>query len=201
MVSDLRVNFPKPCNERWENMTPAARHRTCSRCDRAVHDLAQYDVAEVQKLLHDAPNSCVRASIGASGVVATKPERDGSIRRIVAVVGASAGLLISPPALAREKHTNGSIIGTAETSASETTVTATDGNGNLYRTKTKSNGRYKIKNVPPGTYTVEFSSDCGEAWSVKDVVVDNRQVDVTSGPSDRICIVVGLLEITESGVS
>lgn len=49
-------------------------------CDKIIHDLSQYDVTEVQKLLQDEPDSCVRASVDAFGVVATKPERDGSIR-------------------------------------------------------------------------------------------------------------------------
>jgi hypothetical protein len=198
MMSDLCVNFPKPCDERWENMTPGERHRTCARCDRVVHDLSQYDVAGIEKLLRDEPGSCVRASIDVSGAIDTRPDSHGRVRLMVAAIGVSAGLLMSPPALARDQRAKGAIVGTAQTfSFFETTVTATDKNGNSYRAKAKSSGRYKIKNVPPGTYLVEFSSDCGERWSVEDVVVADRAVDVTGGPSDdQRCIVVGLLEIS-----
>ena len=124
-MPDLRVTFPNPCHEKWDNMIPTGCHRICATCDKIIHDLSQYDVTEVQKLLQDEPDSCVRASVDAFGVVATKPERDGSIRRMIAIAGASAGLLISPRALAHEKRVNGSIVGTVEIAASKTTVTAT----------------------------------------------------------------------------
>jgi hypothetical protein len=112
-MQDLGVSFPEPCDERWEAMTPTGRHRACAKCDRVVYDLARYNVAGVEKLLRDEPNSCARATIDALGVIATKPERYGNIRRIVVAIGASAGLLISPPAVARDSSADGSIIGTA----------------------------------------------------------------------------------------
>lgn len=131
-MPDVHVTFPSPCGEPWEGMTPAACHRSCAKCDRLVHDLSQYDVAGVEKLLREEPDSCVRASVDAFGVIATKPERQGRVRRMVAVVGASAGLLISPPVLAREQRTEGAIVGTAETFGFKTTVTAKDKSGNSY---------------------------------------------------------------------
>jgi hypothetical protein len=99
-----------------------------------IHDLAQYDVAGVQALLREEPDVCVRASIDAFGVVETKPERHGSIRRLVAAVGASAGLLVSPPALAGHARANGSIVGVAEVSGAKT-VTARREDGVSYKAR------------------------------------------------------------------
>ena len=198
-MPDLRVTFPNPCHQPWGTMTPTGCHRTCAKCDKVVHDLSRYDVAEVEKLLRDEPDSCVRARLDAFGVVGTKPDRHGSIRRMVAVVGASAGLLVSPPVIARDKHIDGAIVGTAETFGFKTTATAKDRNGNSYRTKVRTNGRYKIRNVPPGTYTVEFSSDCGSTWTVEDVVVGDGQVNVAGEPGDdQRCIIVGLLRVYDA---
>jgi hypothetical protein len=199
VMSDLRVNFPKPCDEPWENMTPEAGHRACSRCDRVVHDLSRYDVAEIEALLRNQPGSCVRASIAPSGSIDIKADGHGSVRRIVATVGVSAGLLMSPPALARSPRADGAIVGIAENYVSQTTVTARDANGNAYSTKTRSHGRYRIKNVPPGTYSVEFSSDCSGKWTVDNVIVEHREVTVMGEPSDdQRCIIVGLLEVDGS---
>lgn len=136
-MPDLRVTFPNPCREKWEAMTPAGCHRTCEKCDKVIRDLSQYDVDGVEKLLRDEPDSCVRASIDAFGVVTTKPGRHGNIRRMVAVAGASAGLLISHPALAEHQRTDGAIVGTTQRLGFRTTVTAKDENGNSYRTKVK----------------------------------------------------------------
>ena len=91
-MSDVYVNFPKPCDERWENMTPGERHRTCARCDRVVHDLSQYDVAGIEKLLRDEPGRCVRASIDVSGAIDTRPDSHGRVRPMVAAIGVSADL-------------------------------------------------------------------------------------------------------------
>jgi hypothetical protein len=158
---------------------------------------AQYDVADVEKLLRDEPGSCVRASIDASGTVATKAVRHGNIRRMVAVVGASAGLLMSPPVLAGHQRKDGAIIGSVLPYRDKTMVTAKDGNGNFYREKVKSNGRYHIKHVPPGVYDDEFSSkDCDASWVVPGITAGAGEV-VTTDESDNneFCIVVGLLEI------
>lgn len=199
-MSDVRIAFPNPCDEHWETMTPTGCHRTCAKCDKVIHDLSQYDVIGVEKLLRDEPESCVRARIDAFGVVATKPERGASVRRLVAVVGASAGLLISPPLLAQERRAAGAIAGTAEIfPGSKTTVVAKDEGGNLYRAKVGSNGRYKIKNVPAGTYTVEFYSECGASWVVKDVIVRDEKVNVAGEPSDdERCIIIGLISFDEA---
>ncbi len=45
-MRDLRVSFPKPCDERWEAMAPEGRARLCARCDTVVHDLSQFEPDE-----------------------------------------------------------------------------------------------------------------------------------------------------------
>ena len=197
-MSDLRVILPDPCDEPWEAMEPAGCHRACAKCDRVVHDLSQYDVAGIEKLLRDEPGSCVRASINAFGVVVTKTERHVSIRRILATVGA-AGLLIGQPAMARNPRGYGVLVGSTLEFGQKTRVTATDDKGNSYRTRVKPNGRYKINHIPPGIYTVEFSSpNCG-SWALPNVVVDAGEVVVANeAENDEYCVVVGLLKIDDN---
>jgi hypothetical protein len=92
-MPDLRVSFPKPCDETWEAMTPSGCDRVCARCDHVVHDLSQYTLAEAEALLGANPGSCVRAQIGADGAVALKPGRGGKAGRMMIAVAATAGLL------------------------------------------------------------------------------------------------------------
>ena len=47
-MGDLRVSFPKPCDEKWQAMTPEGRARVCGRCDKAVHDLSLYSIDEAE---------------------------------------------------------------------------------------------------------------------------------------------------------
>ncbi|WP_156397135.1 MULTISPECIES: hypothetical protein [unclassified Sphingomonas] len=199
MVSDLRLYFPDPCSESWSAMVPSGCCRMCSKCERPVHDLTRYDIAGVEKLLHDEPGACVRACIDASGAIATKPGPHGNMRRIVAIVGASAALLIASPALARDHRAKGAIVGVVETSAWKVTVTAKDEHGNSYKAKAKRNHKYKIKNVPPGVYSIEFSTDCDENWTVENVVVKDEEIKLDSRPGDAWrCITVGLVQIVQS---
>jgi hypothetical protein len=152
-------------------------------------------VPGIEKLLRDEPGSCVRASIDASGSINTKPGSDGGVRRIVAAIGVSAGLLMSQPVLAQGHRPKGAIAGKVEIWG-KTTVIAKDSSGKTYTARTRSNGQYRIGNVPPGVYSMEFLPDCGDAWTVKDVVVEDRKIAVPSAPDDNDgCIVVGLIEI------
>jgi len=197
-MSDIHLNFPDPCSESWDAMVPSGCGRICATCERPVHDLTRYDVAGIEKLLRDEPGTCVRACIDPSGAIVTKPVPHGNMRRIVAIVGASAGLLITSPALARDHRAKGAIVGVVETAAWETTVTARDEHGNSYKVKSKKNHKYRIKNVPPGIYSVEFSTDCNENWVVNDVVVKDGEVNLNGDPGEYGCIVVGLVEIVQS---
>lgn len=194
-MANLRVRFPKPCPEKWEAMAPLGNHRSCAMCDKIVHDLAEYDIDEAEALLGSKPDICVRARIDSHGVVMTKPDRTGSFRQIVTAVGVSAGLLVSAPTIAREKASKGAIAGQERGLDFGTQVIARDSEGRAFRTTVKTSGSYRIKNLVPGTYTVEFISLCGERWMNSNVVVGEGQTISSEPPGDYSgCVIVGRLE-------
>lgn len=200
-MSDLRVSFPKPCEERWEEMRPAGCHRLCARCDKVIHDLSQLDIDEVQALLRRDPDSCVRASIGADGVVGLKTGRRGK-RKMVLAAAATATLLAAPqPSWARQDRPTGIIAGTVESFGFRLRVTATGQDGRAFRVRIGGNGRYRIRHVPAGTYTLTFAPSCGESWTVENVIVGNGQTNVAHVQDPNPCIVVGLLRIEDGEAS
>ena len=198
-MDDLRVRFPRPCDEKWEAMTPAGCDRICARCDTVIHDLSSLEFDEAEALLRRGAETCVRARIDADGVVALKPGRGGNIRRMVIAAGVSAGLLAGTPALAQQERPEGSITGRADTYAFRVKVTATDANGKSFRTTARnSKGKYRFKHLPAGTYKLAFASDCGEEWTVENVVVGSGETVVPDSRPEDACIVVGMLRIEGS---
>ncbi|MDB5723609.1 MAG: hypothetical protein JWQ16_363 [Novosphingobium sp.] len=197
-MPDLRVIFPKPCPEKWETMTPLGYNRSCALCENVIHDLTQYEVDEAEALLRDNPEACVRAKIGPFGVVVMKATRSGNIRQVIATVGVSAGLLMSSPAISRERASKGAISGQNHRLDLGSRIVARNAEGRAFRATVKTNGYYRIKNLVPGTYTVEFISSCGESWTNPNVIVDGGQTAISEPPRDYSeCIVVGRLEIEE----
>jgi hypothetical protein len=198
-MGDLRVSFPKPCSEAWEEMRPAGRARLCARCDKAVHDLSRHTIAETEALLRREPETCVRASIGADGVVALKGSRRDGARRMVFAAAVTAGLLATAErAMARAERPQGAISGSIRMDGSIVHVTATDAAGRSFRAKAGMKGDYRIKHLPAGTYRLTFKPSCGSTWSVDGVVVRDAMTSVptTEGPDG--CIIVGMLRIEDS---
>src|SRR5436190_183981 len=171
-MADLRVSFPKPCDEKWEGMAPSGCDRVCARCDHVVHDLREYTLDEAEALLRTNPDSCVRAEIGADGAVALKPGRGGKVRRMVIAAAATAGLLAaSTPAYAKRDRPPGAISGTVETYGSRVRVIATGSNGRTHRVMSDRNGRFTIRDLPADTYQLRFVPWCGGPATVDNVVV------------------------------
>lgn len=197
-MRDLRVSFPKPCDEKWEAMTPSGCDRLCARCDHLVRDLSRYTFDEAEALVRNNPGTCVRASIGADGAVALKPGGRGGARRMVVAAAATAALLTAgTPALAKRERPAGAIAGTIATSGFRARVTAAGPGGQTFRARIRSNGRFRIRHVPAGTYTLTFT-DCGGTWTVENVVVGRGETVVPDVPDREMCIVVGLLRIEEA---
>lgn len=194
-MPDLRVSFPGPCDEKWEAMAPTGWDRVCARCDHVVHDLAEYTIDEAEALLRANPGSCVRAQIGKDGAVALKPGSWGRARRMVVAMAASTGLLTAAtPALAKRDRPGGAIAGSADSYGVRTRITATGADGRTYRTRARSNGRYRIRHLPAGTYTVTYASCVGNR-TVENVVVRDGETLVPDLPLEDQCIVIGLLRI------
>lgn len=195
-MPDLRVSFPKPCDEKWEAMRPTGCDRVCARCDHVVHDLAEYTLDEAEALLRANPGSCVRAQIGADGAVALKPGRGGKVRRMVIAAAASVGLLAAAtPAYAKRDRPNGAIAGRANPYFSRTRVTATGTTGQTFHTRVKGNGQFRLRHLPADTYTLTFTPECGDSSSVENVVVRDGETALPGVQDVLGCIVIGLLRI------
>jgi hypothetical protein len=180
-------------------MTPSGCDRICARCDHLVHDLSHYTFDEAEALLRADPGTCVRAAIDADGVVALKPGREGRVRRMVIAAAATAGLLTaSAPAYARQERPGGAIAGNIQSYGERIRVTATDTSGRTFRVRAKSNGRFRIRHVPAGTYTLTFDPDCGSSWTVENVVVREAETNLPGVESPDQCVVIGLLRIEDS---
>jgi len=197
-MRDVRVSFPRPCDEKWEAMTPAGCDRVCARCDTVIHDLSQYELDEAEALLRRNPDSCVRAQIDADGVVALKPGRLGSARRMVIAAAATAGLLTAgAPAFAKRDRPGGAIAGNVDSIGARVRVTVTGPDGRTYRTTARTNGQFRIRHLPAGTYTVSYNF-CGENRTVENVIVRDGETVLPRVQDADQCIVIGLLRIEES---
>jgi hypothetical protein len=179
-------------------MAPAGRDRTCARCDKAVLDLSRYEATEVEALVRRDPETCVRARIGANGIVSLKPGRRGSARRMVVAAAATAGLLAAgAPAAAKREGPGGAIAGKVDSFGFRVRVTATGPDGRTFRARSGNNGRFRMKGIPPGAYRLTFVPDCGEAWTVEKVVVGDGETLVPN-VQDRVgCIIIGRLQIEQ----
>lgn len=198
-MSDLRVTFPKPCDEPWEAMAPAGCAPVCARCDKAVHDLSLHTLDEAEALLRANPSACVRARIDGDGIVALKPGRRGDTRRMVIAAAAAAGLLAAgTPACAGQDRPAGAIAGHVENFGIRMRVTATGPDGQAFRARINGNGRFRLRHLPAGTYTLTFVPSCGDSWTVENVVVGADETRVSNVQHMNNCIVVGLLEIEEA---
>ena len=198
-MRDLRVSFPRPCDQNWEGMAPTARARICATCKTAVHDLSLYELGEAEALLRENPNSCVRARIGADGRIALKPDRKSVTGRMMIAIAATAGVLTAgAPALARPDRPGGAIAGHVDDTGIRVRVTATGPDGQVLRTRARSDGHFRIRRVPAGTYTLTFVPDCGESWTMENVVVGSGETDVANVANKGECIVVGMLRIEDS---
>jgi urease beta subunit len=197
-MRDLRVSFPRPCDEKWEAMTPAGCNRVCARCDRLIHDLSHYELDEAEALLRRDPDTCVRARIDADGAVALKPGRGGNARRMVIAIAATAGLLTAgAPAFAKRNRPDGAIAGNVGSYGIRTRVTATGTDGRTFRTRARSNGRFRIRHLPAGTYTVTFVPACGDGRTVENVIVGDGETILPGVQDVGACIIIGLLRIED----
>ena len=197
-MPDLRVSFPRPCDEQWEAMTPSGCDRVCARCDKVIHDLAHYALDEAEALLRRNPDACVRARVGADGAVALKPGRRGNARRMVIAMAATAGLLTaSAPAFAKRSRPDGAIAGIVESYGSRVRVTATGPDGRTWRARVGRNGQFRIRHLPAGTYRLSFDQSCEDYRPVENIVVREGETNVPTVRSEDECIVIGLLRIED----
>jgi hypothetical protein len=198
-MKDIRVSFPKPCREDWNEMTPEGRNRFCGECSKTIHDLRRYRWDEVDALLRSGEEVCVRAEIGKSDVVALRSDSMRKAGRIIATISASVGLAsLSAPVFAGKRGPEGTIAGKVDYAWPQILVTATSADGTKHISKTNWKGRYKIKHLPPGSYKIAFYD--GETdWVGPDAVVEDRKTAIRDTENPNPPIIVGMIQVELNG--
>ena len=200
-MGDIKVSFPKPCSESWDDMTPEGRNRFCARCEKTVIDLSHQTIDDVEALLKSGSESCVRARLDTDGTVAVKPSSDQSVRKMILAVGASVSLLTTGcQTYGNDREAQGAITGNVDGfhMIAKGLVTATNKDGHIFEAELEVNGDYEIRNVPPGPYSLRFTPDCGDPWTVESVVVRDKQTTVSNSDHPYGCIIIGRIEIEQN---
>jgi len=209
-MGDLRVSFPKPCSERWDDMRPKGCNRFCDKCEKTIHDLSELTLDEAEDLARSRREICVRAKVGSGGVVELKAGR--GTRRMVAAIGASIGIAaISSQVAAAEGEKLGAIKGAILGSCGGGSVIATAVDGTAYHAKIGINGRYKVKRLPAGSYRVkvdrlpdaedsgaDLDSIASPRPGADEVVVRPGHTSVLDVPDPNGCIIIGVISIDHS---
>src|SRR6185369_252274 len=120
-MQDVRVSFPRPCSEKWDEMSPSGCNRHCDRCDKIIHDLERLTLDEAEALLRSESEVCVRAKLDAEGAIQLKASRKPRVGRLVA---ASIGMLaMAAPATAAKPEPSRVIVGHDTSAYFKTKVT------------------------------------------------------------------------------
>ena len=196
-MSDVRVAFPEPCGEQWDQMAPRGCNRHCAACDTEIHDLSALTVEGVEALQKSGEKVCVRARIGTDGTIVTRRgERAGRRRVIAAAVGASLSLTAcqttGEPAVTSLYTVSGSFgWGTGERVV---TLTRWDGESETKRVAPRRD--FRFANLHEGTYVLRMDSDCADPI-VRQIEVGPAHIDVGEIHFDSECIVVGVMQPVE----
>jgi hypothetical protein len=154
-MANTEIQFPEPCREDWGKMRPDDRGRHCATCDKKVHDLANYTPEEAERLLLSGPTpNCLHATILPDGRVATLPSRRG--RFLVAAIGGPALMLAAASAAAGPQ--TGAIAGSVRSHEVAPVRVIALAAGVRRATTVDRAGAYRFDHLPPGTYTLVFSS-------------------------------------------
>lgn len=189
-MSDLKVSFPSPCSQPWDEMAPGDRHRRCASCDSSVHDLAQLTGSEIQQLLDSGEKVCARAHVDRSGAVKTADNRCLTRRPILAC--ASVALVAACQTAPGGKVENGPtlsgkvpIYGFADGSH------ITNDNGQSVKLHIGQDGRFDVHGLARGTYSLVIVDYCGASHAFENIEIGDADVDVGELEFEPTCIIVG----------
>ena len=196
-MSDVRISFPSPCSESWDEMRPSGCNRFCATCSKTIHNLSDLAAHEVERLLRDPQSQCVRAEVRPDGTLLLKPNGRNQ-RKIMIAVGASVSLFTSAcETLPHATSPTGLIVGKVDPTSGVKSVRAIDENGRTYRTKVLDDGTYRFKPLPYGSYSLKFVSDCG-SWNGDRVVLQESERSVAEPSDTQGCIIVGMAKIEDN---
>lgn len=196
-MGDLRISFPNPCGESWDAMQPSGCNRFCATCSETIYDLSELTSQEAETLLREPGKHCVRARVGPDGELVLRPSRSGSSRKILVAIGASIGLLTSACETSpRVPAPTGLIVGKVDPRSGVKSVKAVSDNGRSYRTKVLSDGSFRFRPLPYGSYSLQFNDDCS-TWDGDRVTLQESEHSVKAPQNMGICVVVGMAEFED----
>ena len=200
-MSDLKVTFPKPCDQPWEAMAPRGCNRHCAACDTIIHDLAALTFEEAAALLDTGTEVCVRAKVRSDGVIELKKGGRNAARRMVAAAGVSLALATAacqtvPDTSEPRYQITGKFAWKDFYYSAE--LTSADGRKWPKRREPRT-GRFIFDNLVPGVYELTTIGACGERQVVDTITITEASMEVTkSSPEfDDDCIIVGVMTPAE----
>ena len=202
-MADIKVSFPAPCGEQWDQMVPRGCNRHCSKCDTVIHDLAALTVDQVTKLLESEREICVKATIRPDGMIRTANSRSPKFRRMVAAIGATASL-----ATAACETTSSSkvspryeISGNVSQQSWASMAKLQSSTGKIYTAKIWGDQKFRFRNLRPGTYTLSIIGTCEEISKFENINVD-RDIILNDIDTDNQadCIIIGKMEIADTKI-
>jgi len=196
-MKDISVQFPKPCDEDWDNMAPRGCNRHCASCDKIIHDLSKLTVEQTDSLLDQHEEVCVRATVTQDGTVLSADTRSGASRRIVAMVGASMTLAtaacqtaVLSPVSPRHEITGQLKSGSWAYNAKLVSTT-----GKSYSRKIRGDQKFQFSNLRTGTYNLTFYGSCGEKYTFDNIAVtDDLDMGELEWEDKADCIIIGVME-------
>lgn len=196
-MSDLKVTFPKPCDQPWEAMAPRGCNRHCAACDTIIYDLEHMTADEAEALLEGGTEACVRARVGPDGVVALKPSNHGPARRLLAAAGVSLALATAacqtvPDASEPRYRITGKFPDKQQFYQAE--LTSPDGT-KWPKRRQPGTGRFIFDNLAPGTYTLTTMDNCGHRQEVRTITIGAESADVgkIAPEFNDSCVIVGVM--------
>lgn len=196
MKSDLKVEFPAPCSESWEEMTNQGCSRHCTTCDTNVHDLSLLTTDETERMLDSGEKLCVRAEVDPEGRIKTADGAHPNARILFACAGASLSLLAAacqttPGGQIADGH---NISGVAPRYPYVVRAEIVSENGESAGLHIGQDRRFDVHKLRPGTYRLSFTDSCGDVFEVKGVVVADGDVDLGQLQWEAQCIIIGQMK-------
>lgn len=196
-MADLKVSFPSPCSEPWEDMAPQGCNRHCAACDKLIHDLSALTADEAEALLEAEEEVCVRARVGRDGVIALRDGGRKTARRIVAVMSGSLALATAAcQTVPDTREPRYQITGKFDWKGYYYAAELTSADGRKWpKRREPGTGRFIFDNLVPGVYTLTTDGYCGARQVVDTITITDASVEVSKGtpPIDQNCIIVGVM--------
>jgi hypothetical protein len=194
-MPDLHVDFPKPCDEPWDAMTPRGCNRHCASCDKIIHDLSALTLEEAERLLDGEDEVCVRAQIASDGTIALRSGGKTTARRMIAAAGASLALATAacqttPDSAATRYQITGKFAYKGWYYAAE--LVSADGRSWPKR-REAGTGRFIFFDLAPGNYTLSTKDACGDRVEVETFTITDASLEATKSYPESGCIIVGAM--------